>query len=66
MRIEKAVLPIMLKDRFIGELFELWILKEFLIPETTYKLGLDTCFVGFLIAECIKKKNEKQPVCLIL
>lgn len=55
MRPEKAVLPIMLNDRFIGELFELWILKEFLIPETADKLGLDTCFVGFLNAKSIKK-----------
>lgn len=52
----------MLNDRFIWELFELWILKEFLIPETTDKLGLGTCFVGFLISE----KNEKQPVYLNL
>jgi len=37
---------VMLNDRFIGELFELWILKEFPMPETTDKLGLDTCFVG--------------------
>lgn len=54
----------MLNDRFIGELFELWILKEFLIPETTDKLGIDTCFVGFLNAESIKK--WKAAVYLIL
>lgn len=60
MRPENAVLPIMLNDKFIGELFELWILKEFLILETTDKLGLDTCFVGFLNAESIQKMKSSQ------
>lgn len=60
MRPENAVLPVTLNNRFIGELLELWILKEFFMLETTDKLGLDTRFVGFVIAQNKKKRKEKR------